>query len=363
MIRAFSRVLLLIGVCSSALAVLASAGFSGDVGAAPGAEPQVLVALAGDRPDAWKLQAAVANLLGLEGIAIVWRRSSSPPTVEDLAAGEEVSKQAKPDHRVLVDLTDPAIVSLRLLATAGAVAPAGRIVEASVLDEATCETVAQILRSIVLAPGASPPVSASASAAIVSASPPQPLEPAEVARRRRFELRSGYVAAASPGDLGWLSGVTLAGSWAIARGAESPVVVLGLSRLTGDFAAPNAPANADLAIWSARAGLGWEHSWGKRWWVAAETSVGPDWLAVTPRTNGATGDFMLAGAQRAVRLAFRPLIRGEVALAGPLLLFLQLHADLMPEARANVIEGTVSRTYTVQGRADLAGAIGVAFRP
>ena len=367
MMRAFPRVRLPVSVCSSALAALVCVGASADVGASPAPGPQVLVVLAGDRPDAGKMQAAVANLLGLEGIAVIWRRSSRPPTAEDQVADDEVAKQPRPDRRVLVDITEPAIVSLRLLTTttAGAVAPAARIVEASVLDEATCETVAQILRSVVLAPGESPPVSAPApaSAVIASASPLPPPEPPSVARRRRFELRSGYVAAASIGDLGWLSGVTLAGSWALMQGAGSPIVVLGLGRVTGDFAALDAPANADLAIWSARAGLGWEHSWGKRWWVAAETSVGPDWLAVTPRTNGATGDFMLAGDQRAVRLAFRPLIRGEVALAGPLLLFLQLHADVMPEARANVVEGTVSRTYTVQGRADVAGAIGVAFRP
>jgi hypothetical protein len=242
MIRALSRVRLLVGACSSALAVLAGVGFSAHVGAAPGAEPQVLVMLAGDRPDAWKMQAAVASLLGLEGIAVIWRRSSSPPTVDDQVGGDEVMKQPRPDHRVLVDITDPAIVSLRLLATAGAVAPAARIVEAPVLDEATCETVAQILRSVVLAPGESPPVSAPAPAmaliASASPSPSPPPEPPDVARRRRFELRSGYVAAASPGDLGWLSGATLAGSWALTRGAGSPVVVLGLSRVAGDFAAP-----------------------------------------------------------------------------------------------------------------------------
>ena len=314
--------------------------------AAAQAEPrprsEVIVTLVGDRADSSGMEKAVETLLGLEGIVVAWERWQG-------AAGEEF-RHADADgsrgsgaRRVVVDVTNPTTVSL-LLERAGGTQATARVVEAPSLDEATCETIAQILRSVLLAPGApSVPLTPTPAATVAIASPSS-----RVPATRRFDLRAGYVVATGGGDLGFLTGPMLAASWATSQRAGSPIVVLSITRSAGTFASAGAPADASLALWSIRVGAGWERSWRTGWRLAVEASVGPDQLRVTPVSNGQTGTFQVSPPQSAVRLGIRMAAREELALLGPVLGFVEAQADLMAKSQVDVQDGSTSRSYVVE---------------
>jgi hypothetical protein len=320
----------------------------------------VAVTLLGERGDSWRMERAVDTLLGLEGIAVEWRRSQVDPSPDDLVIDRAPGITRR---RVLVDIRDSSTVVLRWLTT-GDTAPAARIVAAGTFDEANCEAIAQILRSVLLAPqdsaGSAVPIPAAAASAIVSASPALP----PAIRERRVDLRFGYVATGEGGDPLFLAGPTLAGSWAVTgkRLAGSPTVCLSVTRATAVFANAAAPADASVVIWSLLAGVGWEHAWADSWWLAVEANIGPDRIEVTPRANGGTTGLQLASPQSVVRIAVRPVIRGEVGLAGPVVFFLQAQADLTPGARVDFKDADTSRSTVIEGRMMLGGAIGAALR-
>lgn len=322
----------------------------------------VAVTLLGERGDSWRMERAVDTLLGLEGIAVEWRRSQVDPSPGDLVIDRVAGITRR---RVLVDIRDSSNVILRWLAT-GDTAPAARIVAAGTFDEANCEAIAQILRSVLLAPqqsaGSAVPIPAAAASSFVSASPSTSLPPA--ARERRVDLRFGYVATGQGGDPLFLAGPTLAGSWAVTgkRRAGSPTVGLSVTRATAVFAYAAAPADASVVIWSLLAGVGWEHAWADSWWLAVEANIGPDRIEVTPRANGGTTGLQLASPQSVVRIAVRPVIRGEVRLAGPVVLFLQAQANLTPGARVDFKDADTSRSTVIESRTMLGGAIGAALR-
>ncbi len=326
----------------------------------------VAVTLLGERGNSWRMARAVDTLLGLEGIAVEWRRSQVDPSPGDLAI-DRVSGITR--RRVLVDIRDSSNVILRWL-TVGDTAPAARIVAAATFDEANCEAIAQILRSVLLAPleagGSAVPIPAAAARSIVSASPspsPSPSLP-RAARERRVDLRFGYVATGEGGDPLFLAGPTLAGSWAVTgkRRAGSPTVGLSVTRAASVFATEAAPADASVVIWSLLAGVGWEYAWVDSWWLAVEANIGPDRIEVTPRANGGTTGLPLASSQSVVRIAVRPVIRGEVGLAGPVVLFLQAQANLTPGARVDFKDADTSRSTVIESRIMLGGAIGAALR-
>jgi len=334
--------------------------------APPTTHETVVFILLGERGDSWRMERAVDTLLGLEGIAVDWRRSQVDPSPDDWGI-DHVPGMAR--RHVIVDVRDSSTVILRWLTT-GETAPAARIVAAGTFDEASCEAIAQILRSVLLAPQESArsavPIPSSTASSFVSASPspsPSPSSP-PAARDRRVELRFGYVAMGEGGDTLFLAGPTLAGSWAVVgkRRAGSPTVGLSVTRAAAVFADAAAPADASVVIWSLLAGVGWEHAWADSWWLAVEANIGPDRIEVTPRANGGTTGLQLASPQSVVRIAVRPVIRGEIGLAGPLVLFLQAQANLTPGARVDFKDADTSRSYAIESRLMLGGAIGAALR-
>jgi hypothetical protein len=139
-------------------------------------------------------------------------------------------------------------------------------------------------------------------------------------------------------------------------------VGLSLTRASGVFADATAPAGASVVIWSLLAGVGWESAWADAWWLAVEANIGPDRIEVTPRANGGTTGLQLASPQEVVRVAIRPVIRGEVRLAGPVVLFLQAQANLTPGARVELKDAATSRSYVIVSRMMPGGAIGAALR-
>jgi hypothetical protein len=340
----------------AALAFVVSA-VAASAHAEPRARSEVIVTLAGERADSSRMEEAVESLLGLEGIVVAWERLHSAPGEGSRFVDADRAQSSAP-RRVLVDVTSPTTVSILLL-RAGGPTPAVRVVDARTLDEATCETIAQILRSVLLAPDALPrqaaPVPSAETVAAAGASSPAPAP-------RPVDLRAGYVLSTAGGDLGFLTGATVAASWATSGRAGSPIVVLSLTRSSGAFASAGAPADASFTLWSLRVGAGWERSWRTGWWLAVEGSVGPDQLNVTPASNGETGTFRVAPPQSAVRLAVRTAVRGEVALIGPALFFLQAQADLMPQAQVEVQDGSNSRRYVVENGFGASGAAGLAMR-
>jgi len=328
----------------------------------PAPRTTVVVTLLGERADSWRMEEAVETLLGLEGIAVEWRRSRVAPSPGDLV---DDRVPGIPARRVLVDLRDSSTVTLRWLPT-GDTAPAARIVAAETFDEASCEAIAQILRSVLLAPPDSPPsavpIAAATARSFASPAPSSVLPPAD--RERRLDLRFGYVATGEGGDAVFLAGPTLACSWAVRgkRQGGSPTVGLSVTRASGIFADAAAPADAAVVIWSLLAGVGWEHAWADTWWLAFEANLGPDWIEVTPRANGGSTGLQLASPQRVLRIAVAPVMRGEVRLSGPLVLFLQAEANLTPGARVDVTAADSSRSSLIEGRMMLGGAIGAALR-
>lgn len=339
----------------AALAFVAST-VAASAHAAPGERSEVIVTLAGERADSSRMEEAVESLLGLEGIVVAWERLHGAPGEGSRFVDADRARSSGP-RRVLIDVTSPTTVSILLLRAGGAT-PAVRVVDARTLDEATCETIAQILRSVLLVPDALPPQAAAApSGATVAARASSPAPPP-----RRVDLRAGYVVSTAGGDLGFLTGATVAASWATSGRAGSPIVVLSLTRSSGAFASAGAPADASFTLWSLRVGAGWERSWRTGWRLAVEGSVGPDQLNVTPASNGETGTFQVAPPQSAVRLAVGTAVRGEVALIGPALFFLQAQADLMPQAQVVVQDGSNSRRYVVENGFGASGAAGLATR-
>jgi hypothetical protein len=308
------------------------------------------------------MERAVDTLLGLEGIAVEWRRSQVDPSPGDLVI-DRVPGTGR--RRVLIDIRDSSTVVLRWLTTDDT-APAARIVDAGTFDEANCEAIAQILRSVLLAPrqsaGSAVPIPAAAASSIVSSSFSPSLPPA--ARERRFDLRLGYVATGAGGDPRFLAGPTVAGSWTVAgkSRAGSPIVGLSVTRATASFAYVAAPADASVVSWSLLAGVGWEHAWADSWWLAVEANIGPDRIEVTPRANGATSGLQLASPQSVVRITVRPVIRGEVRLAGPVVLFVQAQANLTPGARVDFKDADTSRSTVIESRMMFGSAIGAALR-
>jgi hypothetical protein len=139
-------------------------------------------------------------------------------------------------------------------------------------------------------------------------------------------------------------------------------VSLSVTRASGAFADVAAPADASVVSWSLLAGVGWEHQWADAWWLAVEANLGPDRIEVTPRANGGTAGLQLASSQTAVRIAIRPVVRGELGLAGPLVLFLQAQANLTPGARVEFKDAGTSRSHVIEDRMMLGGAIGTALR-
>jgi hypothetical protein len=139
-------------------------------------------------------------------------------------------------------------------------------------------------------------------------------------------------------------------------------VGLSVTRASGIFADAAAPADAAVVIWSLLAGVGWEHAWADTWWLAFEANLGPDWIEVTPRANGGSTGLQLASPQRMLRIAVAPVMRGEVRLSGPLVLFLQAEANLTPGARVDFTAADSSRSSLIEGRMMLGGAIGAALR-
>jgi hypothetical protein len=324
--------------------------------AAPRERSEVIVTLAGERADSSRMEEAVESLLGLEGIVVAWERLHGARGEGSRFVDADRAQSSAP-RRVLIDVTSPTTVSILLLRAGGAI-PAVRVVDARTLDEATCETIAQILRSVLLAPDALPRQAAAAPSGATVAARASSRAPAP----RRVDLRAGYVVSTAGGDLGFLTGATVAASWATSGRAGSPIVVLSLTRSSGAFASAGAPADASFTLWSLRVGAGWERSWRMGWWLAVEGSVGPDQLNVTPASNGETGTFQVAPSQSAVRLAVRTAVRGEVALIGPALFFLQAQADLMPQAQVEVQDGSNSRRYVVENGFGASGAAGLATR-
>jgi hypothetical protein len=324
----------------------------------------VAVDLLGERADSWRMERAVETLLGLEGITVEWRRSGVDPSPGDPV---EDRGPARAGRRVLVDLRDSSNVILRWL-TIGETAPAARTIAAETFDEANCEAIAQILRSVLLAPRQSArsagPIPAATASAFVSSSASGSASSPPAARERRLDLRLGYVATGQGGDPLFLAGPTLAGSWS-ARGERrggSPTVGLSVTRASGVFADAAAPADASVVVWSLLAGVGWEYTWADAWWLAVEANIGPDRIEVTPRANGNTAGLQLSSPQTAVRIAIRPVIRAEVILAGPVVLFLQAQANLTPGARVEFKDADTSRSHVIEGRMMPGGAIGVALR-
>jgi hypothetical protein len=306
------------------------------------------------------MERAVETLLGLDGIGVEWRRSQVAPSSDD-PVDDRVP--GIPGRRVLVDLRDSSTVILRW-STTGTTAPAARIVAAGTFDEASCEAIAQILRSVWLAapegPSSSVPIPAATAGSVASPSPSW-LPPA---RARRVDLRFGYAATGQGGDPLFLAGPTLAGSWAVRRKGRggSPMVGLSVTRATGVFADAAAPADASVVLWSVLAGVGWEHAWADAWWLAVEANIGPDRIEVTPRANGGSTGLQLASPQSVVRVAVVPVIRGEVGVAGPVVLFLQAQANLTPGARVEFKAADTSRSQVIESRMMLGGAIGAAVR-
>ena len=335
--------------------------------APPKTHETVVFTLLGERGDSWRMERAVDTLLGLEGIAVEWRRSQVEPSPGDLGI-DRVPGLAR--RHVLVDIRDSSTVILRWLTT-GDTAPAARVVPAGTFDEANCEAIAQILRSVLLAPLESArsavPIPAAASSFVPAPPLPSPSPSPSLplaARYRRVDLRFGYVAMGEGGDRLFLAGPTLAGSWAVTGKGRAgwPIVGLSVTRATAAFTDAAAPADASVVIWSLLAGVGWEHAWGDSWWLAFEANIGPDRIEVTPRANGGTTGLALASPQSVVRIAVRPVIRGEVGLAGPVILFLQAQANLTPGAGVDFKQADTSRSHVIESRMTLGGAIGAALR-
>jgi hypothetical protein len=342
----------------------------GEVPPAPRAT--VAVTLVGERADSWRMERAVETLLGLDGVAVEWRRSPVDPPPGDLVDDRAPGVARR---HVLVDMRDSFTVNLRWLTT-GETAPAARTIAVETFDEASCEAIAQILRSVLLAPRQSArsavPIPAAAAGSFVSSSTSTSTSASAAAaaslpppgRERRLEVRLGYVATGQGGDLLFLAGPTLAGSW-VAMGKRrggAPTVGVSVTRASGVFADAAAPADASVVIWSWLAGIGWEYMWADAWWLAVEANLGPDRIEVTPRANGGTAGLQLASPQTAVRIAIRPVIRAEVRLAGPVVLFLQTQANLTPGARVEFKDTGTSRSPAIEGRMMLGGAIGAALR-
>jgi hypothetical protein len=337
----------------------------------PPPRAMVAVELLGERADSWRMERAVETLLGLEGIAVEWRRSQVDPSPGDLANdGVPARVPGNVRRRLLVDMRDSATVTLRWVTT-GDTAPAARIVAAATFDEATCEAIAQILRSVLLAPQEGPPpavpIPAATASSFVSpspsasASPPRSLPPA--APERRVDLRFGYVATGQ-GDPLFLTGPALAGSWVVraTRRGGSPIVGLSVTRASAVFSDAAAPADASVVIWSLLAGIGWERAWADAWWLVVEANIGPNRIEVTPRPNAGTTGLRLASPRSVVRIAVVPVIRTEVRLAGPVALFLQAEANLTPGARVDFKDADADRSDVIEGRMMLGGAIGAALR-
>lgn len=326
-----------------------------DASPASGESVPVTVAVIGERADSWRMERAVQTLLGLDHMVVEWRRSPVDEVV-DRAPGTR-------RRQAVVDIRDSATVTIRLPTTGAA--PAVRMVVATSLDEATCETIAQIIRSALLAPeGSATPISSTPNVTTSRSAALEPPPSPPVPPRRRFDLRSGYVATGGGSDLPLLPGVTLASSWALGRPilGGSPAIGISVARVAAVFAPANFPADASVVIWSASVGIGWERSWAERWWLSIEADIGPDLIQVTPRQNGDTVGFQLGPVQTVVRLAVRPVVRGEVALAGPLALFLQAQVDVTPGARVDLRDGDITRTYVIESRVRPGGVAGAAIR-
>lgn len=225
------------------------------------------------------------------------------------------------------------------------------------MNEATCETIAQIVRSMLLAPDDPPPPPRGPPASLLTASAPRP-----TLARRRSDLRAGYEATTTGGNPNWLTGPVIAASWLMASRPGSPIIVLSMSRAAGVFSSPGAPADASVAVWSIRAGAGWERCWQDRWWLSLEVTIGADEIQLAPVATGSTAGFLLAPTQRAARIAARPAVRGEVALARWALLFAQAQADLMPRARIDVNDGLTMPSYVIERRFGLGMAAGLGVR-
>ena len=363
---ALARVVFLGGTClAGAMAEIAQAA---EISAA---EQSDVVVLVGERPDSWRLEQSVGALLASAGIAVEWRRIQDEPSRDTLLPPTNVGRaEEKRPRTILIDLREVGAVSLsRATTVSGGAMPGPRVVPAPSLDEATCETIAQIVRSLLLAPDEiAPPV---APADVVRPTPDQrPREPTALSILPplpssvvppRFDLRSGYTVTEATGELGALGGPMVAASWALKAGTDSPVFALSVSRVTTTFAAPGTPVDAAVAVWSLRMGMGWERSWNNRWWLAAEATVGADRIVVTPRSKGSSG-FQPSTAGSRYRAALRPLVRGAVQVAGPVLVFLQAQADVTTRMAAYLEDGPTTWRYPLQGRMAMGAVLGAALR-